>query len=302
MKFSRVIEIIIVLNVTGLFSFFAPPAGVKIWVITAVMMTLFGLYITFNIFSLIKMMSITRILVMQFNIVLVWPLLTGLYSNFVTLDAVLYVVFPFFLISASAILVFRNGIKVMNRIILISIALTGIGALANIFFPDYFIAVGILADTNVFDQKGRISGFLMQPNSFGMVSVILLIGYLLVQQPSNFDIVFYIVFMSTLFCILLSGSRSALIAVGLVACFYYYNLIRNGINSSSSVIIKNILFLVLSLFIAGTLTFSLQEEITSIMGSSQLFDRIELYFSGKLSDSDELSQDGSVAPRIEAQS
>lgn len=301
MKLSFLIELIIVLNATGLFSFLAPPLGVKIWVITATMIIFLCIYISINILAFIKMFRATRLLKLLFYAIILWPILTILYSKYISLEAILYVVFPFILVSASALHVYRNGISVVPRILFMSILVTGVGVYANIFYPDMFIAVGILADTDIFKAGGRISGFLMQPNALGQSLVVLFIGYLLFHSKSTSVLSTYIVFIFTFVCIFLSGSRSAIVASILAACLFFFNIFR-ATNKISSLFFKNIIQFLMSTNIAIILIFYFKNNISLLIHSSDLIDRLELLFSGKLTDSDNLTQDGSVATRIEAQS
>lgn len=215
----RLFEVVLLLNLTGLFSFVGIQVGLSIAVSTAVMLAFLGYYAFANYRSVIWYMKIREIFLWA-SFIFFWPLLTLLYSEFKDFRAVGVNLYLILLMLGSAIWAARVGVERVRRIFMLAGIIAGAGLILSLLKADYFQSVAEAANAKSW-YLGRAFGFYLQPNMAAVnLSFIfaLLLPILASSKPRHFGPT-TAVFAALVF---VTGSRGGiLIAITLLLYAYF---------------------------------------------------------------------------------
>jgi O-antigen ligase len=289
--------IALVLNATGIFSFFAPQLGVSIGQISLALLAL-------NLLYLIMKVKITAAIFRQKSmkiwtlVILIWPLLTIVYAPSFEIREIGLKFYYFSLFYGAIVYTIVNGFSAMYRVMAISLGITVIGLIISLVAHEYFDAVSQLAGAEGF-TKGRAFGFFLQPNRLAIDLAFLFIAWFaLWKRKNSFLEVMAIMFL--LLLMLLTGSRTGIIfAIFIVILIYVQSSKKRMMNLNQ--LFKIALLIV---FIAGG-SFAIKKYMENIVvvtsGQLELAMRMSNMLQYKLSDSDELKDDTSILARVAAQ-
>jgi O-antigen ligase len=221
-QIDKLFSVVLVLNATGVFRFLAPPLdiltprfSVTIGVVT---IGLFVLNISYLVVRAEYIAALFRRgLLSVLLILVVWPILTILYSPSFALREFGLILYLFSLLSASAVYTLANGLRAFHRLLAISLIVTAVGLVLSMIVPQYFESVAELKDGRV-KYSGRSFGFFMQPNKLACGLGFLFLGWFSLCSFKNTmrEAVAILVFLAMM---LLTGSRSGALLAGILVAF-----------------------------------------------------------------------------------
>lgn len=292
--------VVTVIIATGVFRFIAVPFGVPIYIVS-------GILLLFNL-SYVLM----RIHAFRFNnklilpwviLLLVWPLLSFLYSVGGNLRAALVILNAFLIFAGVSILIRRGQIAIVQRALSASLLLTYIGAILNLMRPDLFTEVARLADAYVLTM-GRPGGFYLQPNDLAINTVLLLAGKLALDHGDH-PIQKAITIGLVVLIVLLSGSRAGLVTVGVVLMFSVMGRLTKGaargrITKSSLMYLASLVLMSVGVFFVAKSVLVFLQSTADLMPGG-LVDRLDAFLNFKFSYDGVGTQSQTVSDRWEAQ-
>jgi len=222
--FNWLFSIIILLNLTGLYSFIAPLFRVNVAAVSLVLLVLNCLYITIN-HKVAKRIFRKKHIFGWFVFLVFWPLLATIYAPAINFRELGLQMYYFTLLLAVVIYLLRNGFESFNRIITIAIAITVAGLLLSMFKNGYFQSVASITGKRIVFQ-GRAFGFFMRPNILAMNSTLLFIVWFAGLRKTRILTTFFSLF-GLLVLVSLTGSRGGfLMAVAVVSLVFINKSIR----------------------------------------------------------------------------
>lgn len=175
--------ILLLLNLTGLFSFIAPQFRVNIAAVSLVLLFLNCLYIIVNHKIALRIFH-KKLTFYWFIFLIIWPLLTIIYAPEINLRAIGIQVYFFTLLLATLVYITRNGFKSFHRIVAVAIVISFFGLILSMFKSDFFQSVSSISGKKSVYQ-GRAFGFFMQPNRAARNLVFLFIVWFAGLRKSN---------------------------------------------------------------------------------------------------------------------
>lgn len=228
---EHVFFVVLVLNATGLFRFLA--AGFKEVDISHVSLALWGLMVVYLMAKADYLAPALREIRAWCVLLLVWPIVTVVRAPSIEIREIGLTFYFFLLFASTAIYVAANGLAGIRRVMTASLAISVIGLLLSMVMPDSFRAVAALADAET-DYGGRPYGFFMQPNALATGLVLLFVAWFalwehktVVKEP--------VVLLAFLLTLLLTGSRTAMIAGVLVVAIHFVCQLKPGRTRYASV-------------------------------------------------------------------
>lgn len=294
---DKLFFVVLILNATGLFRFIAPQVGVSIGQVSLVLLVL-------NIFYLVAKIRYSKPLFLRVGmggwlfVLLLWPLLTLLYAPSFDVREIGLLLYYFSLFFGSVVYTVSNGLGAMRRVMFVSLIVTIVGMPLSMMAPQYFEAVGALANARTVEQ-GRAIGFFMQPNRLAVAFGFLFIAWFALWKRKN-SLLEVPVVMAFLFAMLITGSRiGILIAVITVALILTYSW-RKRFASGRYLLKMSILIACLAGGIIGTRYYLSSKSDSVARREYDLIDRVETLLSFKLSHGS-IKEDKSVQERMDAQ-
>ena len=215
---NRIFEIVLVLNLTGLFSFVGIGVGIPIAYMSAGILLFLLLYLTLHYRQLLWFLQKTDV-VFWVLFAFAWPLATVVYAvdPGVRLHAInLYLVA---LMLATAIWLTRVDVHRAQRVFLAAALITVAGLALSLLRADFFQAVASAADArNAY--YGRAFGFFLQPNmaaenmAFLYVLVMIAVGRQSVTMRYTATGIFLV-------SVLMTGSRGGML-ISLALVFFVH--------------------------------------------------------------------------------
>lgn len=219
---TRTFEIVLFLNLTGLFSFLAVQIGVPIAAMSAVIMAFLFVYLFVNYRYVVCLLK-NRTVFFWCLFVFLWPAATLFYSevNDVRANAVnLYLVM---LLLSSAIWFSKVGFDKASSVFVVAGIVTVAGLILSLISSAYFEAVATAANAR-FEYHGRAFGFFLQPNVAAenlCFMFVLLLPFMATRGVSS-TIAVSAVFA---FAVLITGSRGGMIIA--FAMLVYAHVLTN---------------------------------------------------------------------------
>ena len=222
--FDKIISLILLLNLTGLFSFIAPHFNVDIAAVSLVLLILNCLYLAVN-HKVARRIFRKKHIFYWFIFLLFWPLLATIYAPAINFRELGLQVYYFTLLLAVVVYLLRNGFESFHRIITIAIAITVAGLILSMFKSEYFQSVASIIDNRLAYQS-RAYGFFMQPNLAALNSILLFIAWFAVlRKPKIFTVLLSSVGLLVL--VTLTGSRGGFVmAVAVISLIFINKSIR----------------------------------------------------------------------------
>jgi len=299
--FDSLFSIVLLLNLTGLFSFIAPQFRVNIAAVSLVLLFLNCLYIIVNHKIALRIFH-KKLTFYWFIFLIIWPLLTIIYAPEINLRAIGIQVYFFTLLLATIIYITRNGFKSFHRIVAAAIIISVFGLILSMFRNDLFQSVASLSRRQSVYQR-RAFGFFMQPNRAARNLVFLFIVWFAGLRKSNVIItsIFLIGFMTS---VALTGSRGGVITAAAVVLLICINIKTN--KKTNRITISPKWTVILLLVFGGSLggITLLQNVFSNVLprhyGKFDITDRLkaisQMKFTAKSS-----SGESTIANRLETQ-
>lgn len=214
---DRMFSLVLLLNLTGLFSFVAPLLNVKVATVSVLMLALNLAYLGYRApraWTAVQRLPVAAWLV----VVLAWPLLTVAYAPVLSLRNIGLQLYYASLLVAATVYVSVCGWRAMQRLAGAAVVVTLFGLLLSAAMPELFAAVARLTESR--DQfNGRPFGFFMQPNMAAENSIYMSVLWLAGDRQVSVSRTWYRV---AVMCatVLITGSRSGFavaLVVGLLA-------------------------------------------------------------------------------------
>lgn len=293
---------ILLLNLTGLFRFFAPQLGIDIGTVSQVLLVIQLGYLALHPKTTIDILR-SRVVWLWILFIIAWPYVTTVYTPSVIVREHGLQFYYATLFLASAVFVARVRWGGMRTLISVAIGLTISGLVLSLFAPEYF------ADVNAMLRGGReeyISnrafGFFMQPNR-ASVGVILLFLLWLAGDESTGKRGQLTAVLLMLSGVGLTTSRSGIAIALFIAGLVFWSKHKHGQASGS--FFERPLPLFMSVVRFGTavaLAFVLVLSGNSLLQESEvggLSDK--LFFWVKVETFDQIWDDESMESRLHAQ-
>lgn len=294
---DKLFFLVLILNATGLFRFLAPLMDVSI---SRVSMALLGINV---LYLFVKLRYASAVFLHGgmggwLFVLLVWPLFTLFYApSFEAREVGLQLYFCVLFFGA-VVYTASNGLPAMYRLLYVSLAITVVGLILSMISPQYFAAVAELADARV-EGQGRACGFLLQPNSLAAAMIFLFIGWFALWERKN-TLLQVAAILGFLLLMLLTGSRTGILAAVIVAAFILAPTLKKGLPSGKHFLMVSVLIVCLAGGVAGMRYYLSQVENTDIR-REDLVNRMQTMLSFRLSDHGGISDDGSIRERLVAQ-
>ena len=213
---DRLFFVSLILSVTGLFRFIAPSLGVTISAVSFALLA-------FNIFYLIINLGLIKKLIKNIwpwiFLLLIWPLVTILYSPGFDLRLIGVLLSNFVLFVGGAVFFMSVGKKTTGKLFQISFALTIFGLVLNMILPDLFLTVGNLASARTFTMN-RPGGFHLQPNGLAVGICFVFMGWhIFSSEKTPFVEATSMVLLMTM--LILTGSRTGMVLGALIIVIHY---------------------------------------------------------------------------------
>ena len=294
---DKLFFVVLVLNATGLFSFMAPQLGVSIGQVSLVLL---GLNVLYLVAKACYVKAIFRQGSMRgwLFIMLIWPLLTIAYTPSFEVREIGLLFYYFTLFAGAVVYTAANGLSAVHRVMAVSLVITVIGLVLSMMMPQYFEAVSELADAEAFTTRGRAFGFFLQPNSLAINMVFLFIGWFALWKRKN-ALLELAAITALLFLMLLTGSRTGILIAIIIVCMLGYSW-RKTLTSAKYLlkIIAVILCVAAGIFVVKS--YLAHNNYTDIY-ENDLIARVEMMLEFRLSNKDNLMEEGSVGDRRLAQ-
>jgi O-antigen ligase len=287
--YSFLIFVTILVTLTKTYVVFAHFLGVSVAIIT-------GLFFLINLFILtnhIFLFKNKKGLFILFQFLIIIPLFVSFINLNFSPSALLLQFFYFSQvgIGAVAVLGYRNTI---SKAVSVAIIVNFIAALASMFSPESFMAMGEIISARYF-YGGRAIGFFLQPNSLGLATaVIYILMVFLCDKNKQLKLLPFVLITS-----ILTGSRSAIIILMVLLLIKFWFMFREKKLSFSRIIKPVFKF---SFLIAALVIIFLNTNYSRVLFEdiryNQLISRIEFFLEFN---SDKIQEDGSLADRAEYQ-
>lgn len=218
--FDKLLSVILLLNLTGLFSFIAPQFNVDIATVSLVLLVLNCLYLAVN-YKVARRVFRKKQIFYWFIFLLIWPLLAAIYAPAINYRQLGLQMYYFTLLLATIVYLLRNGFKSFHQILSIAIAITIFGLILSMFKSEYFQSVASITDNRIAYQ-GRGYGFFMQPNNAARNFVFLFTAWFAGLGKTK---IFTVAFTSVglLVLVSLSGSRGGFVMAVVVISLIFIN-------------------------------------------------------------------------------
>jgi len=289
--------IFLVLNMTGIFTFIAPQLGVSIGFVSF-------LLLGFNVFYLFAKAKYINLIIKHSGfkiwllIILIWPLLTIVYAPALGFREIGLQFYYVTLFTGAVVYTTTNGLPAVNRLLTTSLIITLFGVALSLIAPQYFEAVGRLANAESF-MKSRAFGFYLQPNILAINLVLLFIGWFAFckHKSVTLEVVAIILLMLV---ILLTGSRTGMIISLITIAFI---LGQPGLKKIMifQYLVKIVILIIFVVGLSVAMKNISTDMITGDKGEDELLTRMERMLDFRLSDNDALLEDTSVQHRRLAQ-
>jgi len=296
---DKLFFVVLVLNATGLFRFVAPQFGVSIGHVSLALLALNVSYLVVKTRYSIPILLQAAMGGWLFVLVL-WPLLTILYAPSFEIREIGLLLYYFSLFFGTVVYTVANGLPAMYRVMSVSLVVTILGMPLSMLMPQYFEAVGALAEAKTVEM-GRPIGFFMQPNRLAISFGFLFIGWFSLWRRKNTSLE-VVAILAFLFVMLLTGSRTGVLMAVITVTFILTYSWRKRFVSGRYLLKMGVLVACLAGGIIGT------SYYLSNVGSSQhyrkgdLMGRMETMLSFRLtSDDGGVIDDNSVQARFRAQ-
>lgn len=206
-------SLVLLLNLTGLFSFTAPLLGVKVAAVSAAMLVFNLLYLGYRAPLTWRVMQ--RPLVLVWAVILCWwPLLTAIYAPVVSTRHLGLQLYNLSLVLGAAVFTIANGWPALRRLAGLAVAVTAFGLVLSWMEPGLFTAVSRLTQSRE-QYGGRAFGFFLQPNMAAentiYMSVLWMAGDRVVSVARTWARV-----VTMALTVLVTGSRSGFAAASLI--------------------------------------------------------------------------------------
>jgi hypothetical protein len=295
---DKLFSILLVVNVTGLFGFIAPQVGLSIGHVTFVMLVL-------NLLYLFARLEYSSILLLHGKVggwmfvLMAWPLLTMLYTVSIQLREAGLLIYYFTLFLGALVYTAANGLRAMERVMLLSCAVTLFGLVASMVVPEYFWSVASLAGAHRLQNEGRAFGFFLQPNSLAVSMGILFVGWFGIwsrKTPAREVVAIGVLFVA----MLLTGSRTGILMAVITTGLILLPSRMKGLGNSKYMV--RAVLLAIGGF-AGLI--AVGQYLSQAGGEdnrrADLLNRIQTMASFQVSDDGSVQHDGSVKERLQAQ-
>ncbi|WP_417237347.1 MULTISPECIES: O-antigen ligase family protein [Flavobacteriaceae] len=209
-----------------------------------------------------------------------FSLLFGVSDNVLTISLQTIISIKFFIILLAFIELFKNHYKTLNKFFLFMIGFAVLGLLIHLFFGikfNHWVGISAFARPDI-----RYVGFFTHPNHLAYLMV-LYVGYILnkkytISQALSFRDLIKII--GSLIIIILTDSRTAMLAIGILLFAFYWMFFKNNYK-----IILNIIFFgfmgVLYVFFYTNLLNSIIENINQTLDLTSHYIRGNMiYLSG----------------------
>jgi O-antigen ligase len=290
--------VVLVLNVTGLFSFVAPPLGVSIGQVSLVLLGISLLYLVSKARDSATILLRGGVGGWLF-LLLIWPLGTVLYAPALEARDVGLQLYFFTLFLGAIVYASTNGLVAMRRVLSLSLAITIVGLVLSMLAPTYFAGVAELAGATDYPKEVRATGFFLQPNSLALNMGFLFIGWAALGRRKN-ALLEVAAILGIVVAMLLTGSRTGVLVVVIVSALTMMSWLRKGMASGRFLLKVGLLVLGLVVGAIGMEYYMSQTE-THGLPRDDLIGRIRLLYELKLSEGQSFFQDKSVQQRLGAQ-
>jgi len=232
--FDKVFTFVLLLNLTGLFSFVAFHLNVEIKIISLVLLALNCLYVIVNHKAALSMFRKKHIFY-WFIFLVFWPFLSTIYAPAINFRELGLQVYYFTLMLATSTYLFKNGFKSLHKIITVAFFITIFGLILSMFMGNLFQITGSMDQLNLRFQ-GRAFGFYMQPNLAAMsINLLFVVWFAGLRKIGTLTM-----FLSSLgffVLVILTGSRAGSIVAFAVVLLIFINK-GNRVNKPFKILIS----------------------------------------------------------------
>jgi hypothetical protein len=194
----------------------------------------------------------------------------------------------------------RNGLRAINRLFMLVVVITILGAFTSIVFPSFFEPMAIEANATL-DYEGRAFGFFLQPNTLGLALNFIMFGWYASTVPKSkkFSIVFMCLYALS---IVITGSRFSIILMILIIGLIYIFFDSPGKAVFLNKLMAVTKFAAVAILIWGTVyTVFYTLGLSSLVESGNVYDRVQSLISFNVFHSGDTYQSGSLYFRLLAQ-
>ncbi len=217
---TRAFEIVLLLNLTGLFSFVAIQVGIPIAAMSAGILIFLLFYLAVNYrhaWWFLQKKSVLAWLVFAF----IWPALTVVYAEVPDFRANAVNFYLIALMLSTAIWLSKVGFHGARKVVVAAAIITVVGLVLSLVRNDYFQAVAEAANAR-YSYLGRAFGFFLQPN-MAAENLSFMYALLMPLVSSKSRTMMYVVTALFVSALLITGSRGGMI-VGLSMVTYVHIL------------------------------------------------------------------------------
>lgn len=215
---DRVFATVLLLNLTGLFSFVAINVGLPIAAMSAGILAFLLFYVGVN-YRCAYWFFQKKVVFLWIVLIFLWPAVTTVYSINPNLRMNAINLYLVTLAIATAVWLSRAGMQRARWVFVGAFVITITGLLLSLVQNEYFQSVADAADAR-YSYYGRAFGFFLQPNMAAInltFLYVLVLPYLANSRASIAYLVSAVFFTS----VLLTGSRGGIV-VGLAAVLYVH--------------------------------------------------------------------------------
>jgi len=229
-KKEKILEVIfgimIILNVSGVFRFLFAQLGISIGIYTFLSLLLNLVYMLVNI-NLFKIILKKKQFWNWFIILLIWPLITTLYTTYHGLTDIIRLFFFFSLFASSVLFFVKNDIRVIKRIFGIGLLITVLGGVLSVLLPEIFQSTILAVNGNPYlSDLGRAFGFEIQANRLACNTSFMFIVWFSVQNWNNNSLKIILSALVLITFILITGSRTGLVISFVIIFLIILNSLR----------------------------------------------------------------------------
>ena len=302
-------SILLFLNLTGTYRFAAGILGCEVSIVSSAILSGLLLWFALNFKHVRRLLNNSFFMIALF-LVLLWPTVTALYAPEISFNRIALQLYYFLLFTNTIIFMSKYGYVSLSKIIFFSYWIAIAGIFLSFLKPEYFSSVASITRATT-DYYGRAFGFMLQPNMAVTNLTVLFILYSGFRLLRN-KILQSIVILSYVFSILLTGSRSGIVAMLIVLALLLFRFCRKHVRKKDGkIVLKRNLYFKLPIYfiitvfaISFTVTTLRYIETHNLIKSEKagfgFRERLENFVQGKLS-STSLSEDINVKARIEFQ-
>jgi len=218
--FDKIFILVLLLNLTGLFSFVGLKLNVDLATVSLVLLGLNCLYITVN-HKIARRIFRKKYIFFWFIFLLIWPLLATIYAPAINFRELGLQVYYFTLLLATMIYLLRNGFNSFHKLITAAFAITIFGLILSMFMGDLFQTEESAEQLNLLYQA-RAYGFFMQPNLAAMNLNLLFVIWFAGLRKNKILTIFLSSF-GLFVLVSLTGSRSGFVVAAAVVFLIFIN-------------------------------------------------------------------------------